>query len=75
MRRFQYDITTHAAEEFRQIVYFCSEKGDCSLEEVQGHETEALTERLNQRGELGWELVQVFFGKDGLMALWKREID
>jgi len=75
MKRFQYEITTHAAEQFRQIVYFCSEKGECSLQEVQRREAEALAEKLNRRGEEGWELVQVFFGKDGLMAFWKREIE
>lgn len=75
MKRFQYEITTHASEEFRQIVYFCSAKGDCSLEEVQGHETDLLTEKLNQRGEEGWELVQISFGKDGIIAFWKRELE
>ncbi|MGB9617087.1 MAG: hypothetical protein ACP5M0_00875 [Desulfomonilaceae bacterium] len=73
MKRFEYEITTHAAEEFRQIVYFCTAKGDCAVQDVHGHEVAVLSEKLNQRGDDGWELVQIFFGKDGLMAFWKRE--
>jgi|UniRef100_A0A7C4EQS1 hypothetical protein len=73
MKSFEYEITTHGAEEFRQIVYFCTEKGDCTLQDVQGHEVAILAEKLNQRGGDGWELVQIFFGKDGLMAFWKRQ--
>jgi len=28
---------------------------------------------LNEKGEEGWELIQVSFGKGGVMAFWKRE--
>jgi hypothetical protein len=31
-----------------------------------------LTDILNNRGREGWELVQISFGRDGLMAYWKR---
>jgi len=33
-----------------------------------------LTDILNNRGSEGWELVQIAFGKDGMMAFWKRRI-
>jgi len=36
-------------------------------------QTEILGEMLNERGKQGWELVQISFGKEGLMAFWKRE--
>jgi len=37
-------------------------------------QAEILGEMLNERGKRGWELVQISFGKEGLMAFWKREI-
>ena len=30
-------------------------------------------ELLNARGLEGWELVQTFFGEDGVVAVWKQE--
>jgi len=29
---------------------------------------------LNKRGAEGWELVEIFFGKDGIVAFWKRAV-
>jgi hypothetical protein len=74
MKRFEYQITQHSAADFDKVVYFCSESGECSLDEVSRDETRLLTDILNSRGEQGWELVQVSFGKDGIMAYWKRRI-
>jgi len=37
-------------------------------------QTTTLVKILNERGEQGWELVQVSFGKDGVMAFWKRKV-
>ena len=72
MKRFKYEITKHAADTFNKVVYFCSEAGQCGLDEVSQDETRTLTSILNERGQEGWELIQVSFGKDGLMAFWKR---
>jgi len=44
------------------------------LEQVPGDQKEILTDILNERGEKGWELIEVYFGKDGIMAFWKREL-
>jgi hypothetical protein len=74
MKRFEYEITRHPGDEFEKVVYFCSESGECAMNEVPGHETDALVGVLNERGEEGWELVQVSFGKDGLVAFWKRKV-
>lgn len=71
---FEYEITQHPAEGFNQVVYFCSEAGECSLNEVQGDQTKILEDIMNERGKQGWELVQISFGKDGLMAFWKRRL-
>lgn len=74
MEYFEYQITSHGAEEFTRMIYFCSADGDCGLEEVPADEPEALTRVLNERGRDGWELVQLMFGRDGVMAFWKRRL-
>ncbi len=75
MDRFEYEITRHDAKNFSQVVYFCSADGDCGMEEVPREEPNALAEMLNERGRQGWELVQLLFGRDGLMACWKRRVE
>jgi hypothetical protein len=36
-------------------------------------QTEVLQSLLNGEGENGWELVQVSFGRNGILAFWKKE--
>jgi len=74
MKKFQYEITRHPSSEFNQLVYFCTDQGECSLEQVPSNQTETLKDLLNNRGEQGWELIQLFFGKDGIVALWKKAV-
>ena len=74
MKSFEYEITKHPADTLNKVIYFCSEGGQCGLDEVTRDETRTLESILNNRGQEGWELVQVSFGKDGLMAFWKRTI-
>ena len=62
MKRFEYEITKHPANTFNQVVYFCSEVGECSINEVPGDQTEVLADTLNERGNQGWELVRISFG-------------
>ncbi|MEW5725956.1 MAG: hypothetical protein AB1896_22800, partial [Thermodesulfobacteriota bacterium] len=73
-KRFAYEISLHPAEEFRQVAYFCGEDGACNLEEVPADQVNRLAGILDRRGREGWELVQLSFGRGGLMAFWKREI-
>lgn len=72
MARFEYEITKHAADEFQQLVYFCTDQGECSVRELPHDQLKMLTDVMNQRGAVGWEVIQVFFGKDGVLILWKR---
>ena len=74
MKCFEYDITKHSADTFDKVVYFCSETGECGLDEVSRDQTRILADILNQKGQEGWELVQVAFGQDGVMAFWKRKV-
>lgn len=75
MEKFEYEITKHPAETFKRLVYFCSDKGDCGLQEVPADEPQVLVDIMNERGLDGWELVQLLFGKDGVMAFWKRTLN
>ena len=74
MTRFEYEITRHSADTFDKVVYFCSKSGQCGIDEVSKDQARILTDILNYRGKEGWELVQVAFGKDGVMAYWKRRM-
>ena len=74
MTRYEYDITRHSSESFNRVVYFCTDKGDCRIDEVPAEEPGALVEIFNERGALGWELVQLMFGREGVLACWKRQI-
>ena len=74
MKKFEYEITRHPADEFSQLVYFCTDQGECRLEEVPLSQTDILKNILNEKGLLGWELVQVIFGKEGVVAFWKRKM-
>ena len=74
MKRFEYEITMHSAESFKEVVYFCSEEGSCKVEEVPSEQLSKLKVILNEQGEKGWELAQASFGKQGMMIFWKRTI-
>ena len=72
MKGFEYEITRHPAEDFNRLVYFCTAEGDCNIDQVPGQETQVLKDILNSMGNQGWELAQISFGKEGLIAFWKR---
>ena len=74
MKRFEYTITKHPSDELKQLVYFCTDRGKCNMEELPSDQLNTLGNLLNEWGEQGWELVQVFLGKDGVVAFWKREL-
>lgn len=72
--RFEYEISRHSAEAFTDLVYSCNQGGECTLEQVPLDQVTFLQDILNSRGSLGWELVQVIFGKDGVLIFWRRMI-
>jgi len=74
MERFEYEITQHSSDTFDKIIYFCSESGQCGIDEVSKDQTRILADILNNRGKKGWSLIQISFGKDGVMAFWKRRV-
>ena len=74
MQRFEYDITKHPPEKFTQLVYYCSDDGDCNFDQLPSDQMAILGGTLNERGSEGCELIQLFFGKDGIVAFWKRAL-
>ncbi len=74
MTRFEYEITTYPADEFTHLVYFCTDQGQCNLDQLPSDQMSVLGAKLNERGAEGWELVQVFFGEGGVVTFWKRAI-
>lgn len=74
MQLFEYEITSHPAESFKEMVYFCSEDGGCSIETVPAGQIAVLKDILNDKGSKGWELVHFAVGRDGLLIFWKRMI-
>ena len=74
MPRFEYEITKHSAEEMSQLVYFCTDQGECTIRDLPPDQLSLFGQMMNQRGDEGWELIQVFFGKDGVVIFWKKAI-
>jgi hypothetical protein len=72
MKRFQYQITLHSSEYFKELVYFCSEDGSCRLEEVPADQIGKLEGLLNEQGMKGWDLAHASFGKQGMMLFWRK---
>lgn len=69
---FEYKVTMHPAESFRDVVYFCSREGDCDLQVISSDQIAKIENILNEGGQQGWELVQTVFGKGGMLVFWKR---
>ena len=74
MKKFEYRITKHPADNFKHIGIFCTDHGECNVEQVPADQLSALGGVLNENGAKGWELVQLSFGSDGVVAFWKREM-
>jgi hypothetical protein len=74
MKKYKYDITVHPVDAFKKVAFFCTQEGECNLEELPSDQVRVLRDLLNERGDAGWELVDMSFGKDGLLAIWKSEV-
>jgi hypothetical protein len=74
MKKFQYEITAYPVEKFTQLVYLCSDYGECKLNQLPSSQIDAFKAILDEKGGKGWEMVQVFFSPEGAVVIWKREI-
>jgi hypothetical protein len=74
MDSFEYRVTVHPADAFREMIWFCSREGSCNMEVVTSEQIKKMENLLNEGGLQGWELVQANFGKEGVLVFWKRQI-
>ncbi len=72
-KRFEYEVKKYPVEKFVRLAYFCTDEGECKLNELPSEQLKAFEELLNERGAQGWDLGQAFFGEDGVVVVWKRE--
>ncbi len=72
MNQFEYEITAYPAEDFKEVVYFCSPDGQCNFQRLPADQIRKLQNVLTERGMAGWELVQASIGKEGILVFWKR---
>jgi hypothetical protein len=72
--KFEYDIVPYPSDRFEHLTYFCTAQGECDLKRVPAKQISEFSELLNEKGAEGWELVQLAFGPDGVVAFWKRQI-
>jgi len=62
------------AEVDRNIVYACAEDGECTIRDLGKEQLEHVEGYLNRMGKEGWEMVQIFFARTGVVTFWKRRI-
>jgi hypothetical protein len=74
MKKYEYEITTHPSEEFKQVGFFCTDQGECNIDQLPADQLTVMGKILNERGTQGWELIQLDFGMGGIIAFWKREV-
>lgn len=74
MKKFEYKITKHPSDNFKHVGFFCTDQGECSLEQLPENQLSDLVDILNENGGQGWEFVQLNFGRDGVIVFWKKEM-
>jgi hypothetical protein len=88
MDRWEYQVTTHSAGEVLRVreqlgyppveesppVVYCDTEGVCFFDQAPNPYVESIVHILNEKGQQGWELVQVTFRQADFICLWKREL-
>lgn len=82
MDNWRYRITVHTADDVLDLlpepigqvppVIFCDDEGACYFDAGPNPLTRAIEQLLDQVGEKGWELVQVFFRANQMICFWKQ---
>ena len=73
MKKFEHDMTIYTVEQLGRSDFVCGEDGVCGTPPDIA-DTGPLKALLDGHGALGWELVQLDFGRAGAVAFWRREI-
>lgn len=82
MPNWRYKITVHESEDILDSLakavgeippaIYCDDQGTCFFDEGPNPFTEAIEHVLSEIGRDGWELVQVIFRPDQMIAFWKQ---
>ena len=84
MTRWHYRITTHTASDILKQAsgleqaedvpptIFCDDQGACYFDAAPNPLTDAIQALLDQVGQEGWELVQIAFRPQEMVAFWKQ---
>lgn len=84
MSRWRYRITVHSVQEIlsgltetapASPMVFCDDKGVCTFDSTPNPLLQAMEQVLNRTGEEGWELLQVSFRPEHMVAFWKRPVE
>jgi hypothetical protein len=78
MGKWEYDISVYGIEGLEEAssdvtpVIACDPEGVCFFKDTHRPDIGALISVLNERGENGWELVEMVSSPGGLVCIWKR---
>jgi len=81
MERWEYEIDTYPIEQVVEgmkkdgITITCDPQGICIAREMPSAGIEPIVALLNQRGAMGWELVETHYNSQSvaLVTIWKRK--
>jgi hypothetical protein len=69
------EASTPGGEPAPGVVYACDVNGECSVRDLHSEHRKELQEFLNDMGREGWELIQIFPQRAGVVTFWKRVVD
>jgi len=75
MIQWKYEITVHPLPpplEKEEKIVRCDQVGQCLIHDTAGEGIKWLETILIERGEAGWELVQLGYHKQELLCIWKK---
>ncbi len=85
MKKWEYDVSYHSFEDLgisREDIDFpegqtisCDMEGHCYFNDVTKSYMDLFRSTLNDKGDEGWELLQLECHRGSLICFWKREIN
>ena len=84
MTKWRYHITTNDSKDILALLQdpvsevppmiYCDDEGACYFDQGPNPFTQAIEQLLDETGEEGWELVQVFFRPGQVIGFWKQPL-
>ena len=64
----------HPADPAGSGIVYCDTEGECFFDDAPNPYVEAIVHILNEKGQEGWELVQVAFREADFICIWRRAL-